>query len=294
MLISVVIPLYNKREKIASTIKSVLDQSYQDFEVIVVDDGSTDNSVEVVKRFDDLRIHLVSKINGGPSSARNEGVRQAHGDWVYFIDADDKMEKDTLEHFAGLVDENPQINVFVANYYMRKGSLFKKHSLYIKKGICTNNFRSWFWETLSPCQGAVLYKKNVLLLHPYPENLKRWEDAAMFFEVMRHEKIYLSKKPVFTYELEYSCLSRGLDDITKDYLGYLDISGKHFWERMCFYVLYKQAIAFYPQEAKEIYGENFFCPTDIIAYWILYRIKRAMRALAKLQNIITSSCSHNE
>ncbi|MGH2739652.1 MAG: glycosyltransferase family 2 protein [Actinomycetota bacterium] len=95
--VSVVIPAYNGERFIGDAIRSVLDQTFGDFELIVIDDGSTDGTVEVVRSFDDRRIHVHSKENGGESSARNAGWRRARADLVAFLDQDDLWVPDRLK-----------------------------------------------------------------------------------------------------------------------------------------------------------------------------------------------------
>ena len=92
ILFSIIIPLYNKEKTVKRTLQSILTQSYRDFEVVVVDDGSKDKSYEVVKSIADNRVKLFSKTNGGVSSARNFGLQKAQGKWTMFFDADDEME----------------------------------------------------------------------------------------------------------------------------------------------------------------------------------------------------------
>lgn len=93
-LVSVVIPNYNYARYLTETLQSVIQQTYQNIEVIVVDDGSTDNSIEVIEALakEDPRIKLVAKKNGGLSSARNAGIRNCSGDYIAFLDSDDKWE----------------------------------------------------------------------------------------------------------------------------------------------------------------------------------------------------------
>lgn len=94
--ISVVIPLYNKEKSIAQSLQSVLNQSYTDFEIVVVDDGSTDKSVEIVEGIEDARLKLFKQPNAGPSKARNTGVGHASGEWIVFLDADDELLPNAL------------------------------------------------------------------------------------------------------------------------------------------------------------------------------------------------------
>ena len=90
-MFSIVIPLYNKAKSIANTIQSILGQSFADFELIIVDDGSTDDSVAIVQQFTDQRIRLIQKDNGGVSSARNRGINDANYDFIALLDADQRV-----------------------------------------------------------------------------------------------------------------------------------------------------------------------------------------------------------
>lgn len=107
MKFTVVIPLYNKRNSLKECIKSVLNQTYKDFELLIVDDGSTDGSADVVREFDDSRIRLIEKENGGVSSARNTGVRLAKNTWIAFLDGDDVWAEWHLETIVNLAKSEP-------------------------------------------------------------------------------------------------------------------------------------------------------------------------------------------
>ena len=116
MMISVVIPLYNKASHIAKTLECVLAQTYADYEIVVVNDGSTDNSAEIVRSFSDPRVRLIDQPNGGVSSARNRGTQEATGEYVAYLDADDEWEPDYLATQMSLVEKYPYCDVFVVNY----------------------------------------------------------------------------------------------------------------------------------------------------------------------------------
>lgn len=95
--VSVIIPMYNSEKYIKNTINSVIEQTFNDWELIVVDDGSSDNSIEVAKSFNDERIRLIESLNGGASSARNIGIDNASGEYITFLDSDDLYDRNYLE-----------------------------------------------------------------------------------------------------------------------------------------------------------------------------------------------------
>jgi len=104
--VSIIIPLYNKEQTIARTIESILKQTFPNWELIVIDDGSTDNCVEVVKQFQDERIHVISQENQGPGSARNRGIEDATCEYVAFLDADDQWYPWYLENSIKAISES--------------------------------------------------------------------------------------------------------------------------------------------------------------------------------------------
>ena len=110
-LFSVVIPLYNKENYISETINSVLKQSVQDFELIVINDGSTDKSLDIVKSFNDFRISLIDQKNIGLSATRNKGIKLAKGRIVALLDADDLWQPNFLKEIKSFHEAHPDIDV---------------------------------------------------------------------------------------------------------------------------------------------------------------------------------------
>ena len=113
-MISVVIPLYNKADFVKDSIDSVLQQTYSDFEIIVVNDGSTDTSEAIVKAIDDPRIQLISIDNSGVSVARNTGIEAASYDWVAFLDADEWWAPTFLEEITNAMSKFPTKKIFAS------------------------------------------------------------------------------------------------------------------------------------------------------------------------------------
>ena len=122
MKYSVVIPLYNKANYIEETIRSVLDQTCQDFEVVVVNDGSTDNSLETAKKFESDRVRVIDQVNQGVAVARNTGIHNARGSYIAFLDADDEWHPHYLETIDALTNAYPQSDMFVTAYQVDMGN----------------------------------------------------------------------------------------------------------------------------------------------------------------------------
>jgi len=114
--LSVIIPLFNKEKDIVDTLTSVCNQTFIDFEIIIVNDGSTDSSVEKIKSLTDNRIQLYSKNNEGVSAARNFGVEKANTNYVAFLDADDYWYPNHLENLLSLINKFPEHSWYAAAY----------------------------------------------------------------------------------------------------------------------------------------------------------------------------------
>jgi len=136
---SVIIPLFNKAEYVKATINSVLAQSFTDFELLIVNDCSTDKSLEVVKHFDDKRIQILQhQKNSGLSASRNTGIENAAGEIITFIDADDLWKPDFLSNIHQLSIEFPECDIFGTDYEEKFGTetTFPQKNL---KGIYKEN-----------------------------------------------------------------------------------------------------------------------------------------------------------
>ena len=165
MKFSVVIPLYNKAHYIESTIRSVLRQTCQDFELIVVDDGSADNSLELARKYESDRVRVIAQENRGVSVARNTGIENARGKFIAFLDADDEWQENYLATIHGLTDQYPESDIFVTAYTvdMGNGKLHYSTRLEPETGCLPS-----YWLTLAKgydfvWTSATVIRRNALL-----------------------------------------------------------------------------------------------------------------------------------
>ncbi len=251
-MISVIIPLYNKEQIIEKCIQSVLTQDYDDFEVVIVNDGSTDRSAEIVKRKDDSRIRLIEQENGGPSKARNIGVKNAKGDWIVFLDADDEFLLGALNYFRSLIRSHCIYDFFACPYYCNNGIKRQLHFQY-QEGELRNPFKASYKGKFLPRAGAFICKKKLLLSNPFNEQIRRFEDLEMLYRLYHNARIYLGTTPVMVVNQEFAAASTGRKDIKEDFLGYLNFKGKTFWEKMCLYKFYLGERPYYKEQCKQLY-----------------------------------------
>src|SRR6185436_3865509 len=122
--LSIIIPLYNKAPYVRRALDSIAAQSLSDFEVIVIDDGSTDDGAAIVADYADPRCRLLKKANAGPGAARNTGIGQAQGEFIAFLDADDEWLPTYLEESVRLLEEcGPEVAAVTSGYFEYPNSI---------------------------------------------------------------------------------------------------------------------------------------------------------------------------
>jgi glycosyltransferase involved in cell wall biosynthesis len=207
-LVSVLIANYNYAQYIGEAIESVLNQTYQNFEILICDDGSTDNSLEVIRRYAerDSRIKYIAKENGGVASALNECLRIAQGQIGCFLDADDRFKPDKIEavvkSLSGSTDEGMVIHpLHVINPYGRKVRGLpiprKLDSGWLAPTVL-RNFGSW----LCPPASGISFRRDVITkILPIPEELKKNADGYVMFGLPLLTKVVSLPIPLADYRL---------------------------------------------------------------------------------------------
>ncbi len=207
-MISVVIPLYNKESQINQTIQSVLRQSFQDFEIVVVDDGSTDNSVSEVKRFNDPRIRIISQTNAGVSAARNRGIAEAKGEFIALLDGDDEWKPDYLATQYALTEKYPECDVFATDYEFRSSdgevspTIINRLPFNSEDGILTNYFEVATHSHPPICSISIMTRKGIFeSIGGFPLGIRSGEDLLTWARLACRCKITFSRKVSAIYNL---------------------------------------------------------------------------------------------
>lgn len=190
-MISVVIPLYNKSASVAETIRSVQGQTYSDFEIIVVDDGSTDDSARIVEgiQSSESRLTLIRKKNGGVCSARNAGILAAKGDYIALLDADDVWDRDYLKEQMRMLSDFPDCQMWGINYGETiKGEIIRDVPTGLPdgfRGIVEDYFRIPGRVSDLFCSSSVLIRKSAFdKVGLFDERIRYAEDSDMWFRII--------------------------------------------------------------------------------------------------------------
>lgn len=208
-MISVVIPLYNKATSISSTLECVLNQNFTDWEVVVVDDGSTDDSANIVSSMGDSRIRLIRQPNAGVSAARNRGAIEAEGEFIAFLDADDEWDKDYLATQYELTQKYPDCDVFAMNYEFQDIN-GKKTPTIINKlpfndvdGVLSNYFEVASCSHPPLWTSAVMVRKSAFQnIEGFPVGIKSGEDLLTWARLACRYKIAYCKTPLAVFNVE--------------------------------------------------------------------------------------------
>ncbi|MFA6189055.1 MAG: glycosyltransferase family A protein [Sulfuricurvum sp.] len=210
MTFSIIIPLYNKADNVARTLESVLSQTYRDYEIVIVDDGSTDNSLSIVRSFDDPRIRIVQQKNAGVSAARNRGIAEAKYDLIAFLDADDEWLPDYLKTIKELENSSLQCHVFATNYKIVDSNINERFpvdtNLVLKNkesGIIKNYFDSAVRTAPPICSSAVvIHKKALESIGGFPIGITLGEDLLTWARLACKYKIAYSKSIMAIYNFQ--------------------------------------------------------------------------------------------
>lgn len=261
---SIIIPCYNRSEMISDTVESVLNQDYTNFELILVDDGSTDNTLQIIQNLseNDNRIRVIKQANSERGAARNNGWNNASGEWVCFLDSDDLMLPYHLSTLSSAIESHKEINLFATYYDFTEGGKIQASPM---KRYKEGRYAYPLLLTGNPFACNITIRNFSPDTIPFREerNLSSMEDWIFLFSNMWAKDLFLiGKCTIYMREHELRSM-RNHDLITTRRMQALDYILTHF--------------SLTRQEKKMLKGySNYFCG---IHYYLNQKRFKALRSL---------------
>ena len=242
-LVSIVIPAYNAEKYIEKTLESVFNQIFTDYEIIVVDDGSTDNTPNILTKYGDKITYIRQRNSGGPSSPRNRGIEIAKAEYIALFDSDDLMFEDKLRRQVNILDKNPEVSLVFSDFVIlnedgqQNKSMFEKgpvkeiiNSIPQKKiGCNVYRFEEPIYDEILQnnfigTSTVVFRKKDILEIGIFNESLIGIEDRDMWLRFSKAGKIFAYTTDVLSY---YRYMDNSLSRQTKNLVSQID-----FYQRL--------------------------------------------------------------
>lgn len=246
-LVSIIIPIYNAEKTISRCLNSILSQTYKELEILLINDGSQDNSLKIMQNYakQDSRIKVINKKNSGVSSTRNIGIKEANGKYLMFIDSDDYINDKTIYTLVEEMEKN-NIDIIRFNGYIenRKGNMLKlEFPINNKKVLCTPENKIEIIELINHptksirCYCPLFFMKNNNII-PFNENLSYLEDKVFYLEnLLNNKKIMFLNEYFYYYTYNKKSTTKSVDNYignikkiidSKQYIK--EILKKHLYE----------------------------------------------------------------
>ena len=200
-IFSVIVPLYNKEREVESTLRSVLAQTYQPLEIVVVDDGSTDRSAEIVESLGSPLIRLIRQSNAGECAARNRAMSEARGEWFALLDADDEWKPEFLEEVAAMIEEWPDCGIYSTAFDIVSPTGRVRGNCPTQRGVVDNFWRESMTHYVTIPSATVLSRKAVEQLGGFPEGMKMGGDQWMWIKLASHYGVCFSPRALCDYSM---------------------------------------------------------------------------------------------
>jgi len=208
MKVSIIIPIYNAENYLKKCLDSIINQTYKNIEIILINDGSTDNSLEICKQYKDDRIKLINQKNSGVSTARNVGLDLVTGDYITFVDSDDWLELDAIESMVNFIEirktDIARFNYQINGVNQNASQKLEKTDIekFVKK-LISGEVPGYLW--------LLLIKKEIIKDIKFKTDLSLAEDLVFILEILKNTKsIAISDKITYNYFLTTDSASRGI------------------------------------------------------------------------------------
>lgn len=274
-LVSVIIPTYNRAHLVERAINSVLNQTYQDFEIIVVDDCSNDDTEAVIKRFHDPRIRYIRhEKNQGGSAARNTGIRAAHGEIIAFLDSDDEWMPEKLFEQVRVLREDPNCDaVYTDIYFVHEDGKMITHRFPKVNG---NIYYELLKKNVVGTTSTVLLRRQCFdTVGLFDESLPSCQDWDMWIRISKNYKFRKIDKPLVKYKWHQVQISKNIEAVQR---GHEKIMEK-YKEEIC-------ALGCHIESMHYFHLGNLLCHLGKIEQGRKYLFKAVLKSPLQLKNSI--------
>lgn len=199
--ISIIMPAYNAEKYLMTAVQSVRSQTWENWELLIIDDGSVDSTPEIASACaeEDPRIRYIrNKVNLGVSGSRNEGIRRASGEWLAFLDSDDRWEATKLEKQMKAARANSAVFLYTGSAFMDENGKRKQWCLEVPETV---GFRALLRQNVISCSSVLIRKK---YMKPFPEmEISIHEDFAVWLQILKEKgiKAYGINEPLLVYRV---------------------------------------------------------------------------------------------
>ena len=240
-MISIIMPAYNAALYIKEAITTVLNQTYQDWELIIIDDHSTDETTQLIEHFSEMDsriLYIINKTNLGVAAARNKGISIATGEWIAFLDSDDCWHPEKLKKQIDFAESHQGGFIFSGSSFMDESSTPLDYYLTVPEAI---TYKELLKQNIISCS-SVLIRKTLLKNYPMEHASKMHEDFAVWLQILRYETdfAYGINEPLLIYRI--SSTSKSGNKIKAGlmtfrvyrYLGIHFVPAFYYW--ICYFI----------------------------------------------------------
>lgn len=227
MKISIIIPVYNTEKYIKRCIKSIKNQTYRNIEIIIINDGSNDLSMEKIKEIQDNRITIINKKNTGVSDTRNIGIKKATGDYIMFVDADDYLEKTAIERIVEIISDT-SADIVKFNYNTIKGEKRLKEENYASEFLDTEKTEKFIENVLKGKINGFVW--SLAIKTELTENIKfnteigMMEDLLFFINILlKASNIYIINDRLYNYCINEESVSNSSSYYYRNFIDMLKV-----------------------------------------------------------------------
>lgn len=217
-LVSIIIPVFNVEKYLYNCLNSVISQTYKNLEIIIVDDGSTDKSLEISQEFskNDLRFKIFLQGNKGPSAARNKGLKEAKGKYFFFLDSDDTIDKQLIKHMVTFAEKNNVEITFCGTTFEGK-EFHKEYPENDKKisniQVARMSLRNKNGILHSPW--GKLFRREIHKELRFPTDMKYYEDEYVIYDIILKSTVGVISKDTYHYNIRSNSLITNKATVTE-------------------------------------------------------------------------------